>query len=125
MPIPSCVGCRPAIVPTLTQPHLEAARQWLRVKEEIVEQVSRGQMGLLEAAARFQAVNRLVAQSYLGPVLGLESQDAEGACRTVIAWAGLALADRPEQAAVVHDRLEAELSLNLQRSGGVQLPVLN
>jgi hypothetical protein len=92
---------------------LDAARSGLRRKEEVVGQVCRGQLPLLEAAARFRSADR-------GGWPG--TPDVESCCRTVIAWVGLALADRPELAAALTGRLEAELELNLARSGGVRLP---
>jgi hypothetical protein len=95
----------------------EVVRQRVRQKEEIVQQVCRGQLPLLAAAARFRSVSQATGS-------GSGAQDGEAVCRTVIAWVGLALADRPERAAALTERLEAELESNLARSGRVQLPDL-
>src|SRR5262245_30311930 len=78
----------------------EMVRQRVRQKEEIVQQVCRGQLPLLAAAARFRSVGRTTGSGGL-------AQDDEAVCRTVIAWVGLALADRPERATALTERLEA------------------
>jgi hypothetical protein len=101
---------------------LEAARQELQRKEEIIRQVCRGQLPLLEAASRFREAMRAAEWGGWSGAGRAEAQDAEACCRTVIAWVGLALADRPELAVVVTGRLEAELELNLARFGRVQFP---
>jgi hypothetical protein len=95
--------------PAFTALPIELIRLQLRKKNEIVQQVCLGQLPLLEAAARFQSVSQPAGQGHLSHT------DAEAVCRTLIAWVGLALADRPEQAATVTARLEAELELNLTR----------
>jgi hypothetical protein len=89
---------------------IDVIRRQLRIKDEIVGQVCRGQLPLQVAAARFRAAS------------GLGTADEETVCRTLIAWVGLALADRPEWAAAVTERLASELELNLARGGRVQLP---
>src|SRR6476660_2629745 len=85
---------------------LAAAR--VDAKRGVVEQVLAGRLPLLAGAARFAAL------SLDGPT---EAADTEGLCRTIIGWAGLALSDRPERAALVGGRLEAELERYLARAG--------
>jgi hypothetical protein len=93
----------------------------LSLKEEIVQQVGAGQLGLVTAAARFQAVNRQGNRAGCPPVPAVGPQGGEALCRCVIGWVQLALRDRPEQAEAVCGRLELELQDHLSRFGRVEL----
>jgi hypothetical protein len=84
------------------------ARAAVEAKRRIVEQVIAGRLSLVEGAAHFRATS-----GDGGP----DGHDIEGSCRTVLGWAGLELRDRPERAAAVVGRLEAELEWHLRRLG--------
>jgi hypothetical protein len=122
MPAAALDSQRPTCRLALGAADLEVARRLLRKKEQIVQQVCRGQLDLLTAAARFREVTRTAERGGWSELCRPGPQDAESVCRTVIAWAGLALADRPERAAAVTARLEAELETNLARLGRVEFP---
>jgi hypothetical protein len=77
----------------------------VQAKRGVIEQLIAGRISLLAAAVRF------------GALCG--SGDTTAYCRTVIGWAGLALSDRPERAADVVGRLEAELERYLARASAV------
>jgi hypothetical protein len=94
----------------------------LNIKEAIVNQVGAGQLSLLTAAARFQAVNRQAGHPVYPQGLPSGPQDGEALCRNLIGWVQLALRDRPEQAEAVCQRLELELQDHLNRFGRVDLP---
>jgi hypothetical protein len=111
---------------TLNTPMLISPKMVLQgivAKKEIVNQVIDGRLPLLEAAAKFQIIQR-TATACLESVTGMPFQtiDSEQACRTVIGWVALVLSDRPEQADMVSDRLERELQSYLERFGKVHLP---
>jgi hypothetical protein len=95
----------------------------MRAKDAIAEDLIAGRLTLVEAAARV----RDLPDGFDG-WLGLLPPDEQGAgdgetlCRHVIAWARVVLADRPDKAAAVGRRLEAELAAHLKRHGTVTLP---
>jgi hypothetical protein len=90
--------------------HRQALRR-VQARQEAVADLIAGRVGLLEAAARFQAA---------GDGAG---GDGEVACRAVIGWAQLALSDRPERAEALAVALEDELQAHLARHGAVRLPL--
>jgi hypothetical protein len=104
----------------------ERLRHWQEGKREAVRAVIAGRMTLLEAAARFRELDRqlpefkwdLFRRAYPG------SSDGERHCRHVIAATEAELSKRPDEAAEVMARLEAELQEHLQRDGTIQLPEL-
>jgi len=106
MPVLTCPRPAPA-TPAVT------ALARVAAKQRVVEQVIGGRLSLLEGAARFRAAARSGFTA---------DADGEAVCRAVIGWAELALRDRPERAAAVAERLEAELRRHLERTGGVRLP---
>jgi len=97
------------------------ALECVQAKQRIIGRLIDGELGLLEAAARFRQV-QMRSQPRSPVSLGPNPHDGEGVCRTVIGWACLALADRPEQADSVSERLESELQSHLSRFGRVNLP---
>lgn len=105
-------------MPTLltAEPRAQVARPLsstatrVAAKQAIVAQLIAGQLSLWEAAARFRQAASAV------------SADAESVCRTLIGWVALALAERPEQADAVTERLECDLQERLERCGCVVLP---
>jgi hypothetical protein len=106
--------CRSEKVPA-DNPFLEH----IRAKQEIILQLLDGRLDLLEAASRFQGVDRLLkGQGVAEP----SAEHGERVCRMVIGWVQLALADRPERAEVVTARFEQELQEHLAKQGAVVLP---
>jgi hypothetical protein len=103
---------------------VEPALQHVRAKQQIIHRLIDGELGLFEAAARFWQVQKQDSVRGPLPAPGPNPQDGEGVCRTVIGWAYLALADRPEQANSLSERLESELTNHLTRFGLVALPEL-
>lgn len=77
----------------------------IRQKEAVVADLIAGRLRLLEAAARFCQVEVGRTEPPLA--------ERESWCRTVIGWASLALADRPERATLLADQLEGQLAVAL------------
>jgi hypothetical protein len=105
---------------------LRAARDRHAAKLRLTREVIEGQLPLLEAAARFQDLDRTLPgvpraqfrESYSG------GSDDERYCRQVIAFVRVSLwFDRPGGSTEVVDRLEAELRQHLAR-GDLRLPEL-
>jgi hypothetical protein len=90
--------------------HRRALRR-VQAKQEAVADLIAGRVGLLEAAARFQAAG------------GGGCADGEVVCRAVIGWAQLALSERPERAEALAAALEDQLLAHLTRHGDVRLPL--
>jgi hypothetical protein len=107
-----------ARTPVVFPPSAEKALNGVRAKQQIITQLIEGELGLMEAAARFFQVSRESRPGKSVPA----PQDGEDVCRTVIGWAYLALADRPEQADILGERLEAELKQARRRAGRIALP---
>lgn len=96
--------------------------QHLRTKQEIVAQLLDGRLTLMQAAGRFQNVNRLLAGEGAGLHYAWQNADnGERVCRMLIGWVSLALADRPEKAELLTARLEQELQEHLAKLGSVTL----
>ena len=104
MPARRCAPVLP--IPRLRPPGARGAQPAWQTKQQIVDQLIAGRFSLPEAAHRFRAA--------WAPGSPMPADEA-GVCRTLIGWAGLALAERPEQAAVVTRRLETELQERLDR----------
>ncbi len=85
-----------------------AALKRIACKQAIIAELVSGRLSLLTATVRF-----LEAET----AAGTETGNIEHWCRTVIAWALLALSDRPERAATVSSRLESELQSHLTDFG--------
>lgn len=102
----------------------ERILRWQEQMGEVVRAVIASRITLLEAAARFRELDRqlpefnweMFRQAYPG------SSDAERHCRHVIASAEAELCRRPQEAAGVVARLEAELQEHLKRDGAICLP---
>jgi transposase-like protein len=87
----------------------------LQQKRSIIAQVIEGRMTLSEAAGRFQIAHQ-AASVCLAQATGTKrAADHESACRELIGWVYLTLADRPEYADRVSEKLESELRENLKR----------
>jgi hypothetical protein len=86
------------------------ALQRLQAKQGIIADLIAGRLGLLEATARFRAVQQD------------RSEDDETLCRTVLGWLRLALSDRPERAEALSAALQRSLDDHLSRPGGLRLP---
>lgn len=103
-------------------PAVERVSQAIQAKRQVVRHLIDGQVSILTAAACFRAAEREEGLAFDG-CLGLSmSADAESFCRSLIGWVHLTLADRPEQAEEVSDRLESELRAAIERDGRVVLP---
>ena len=102
--------------------------QSVEAKKQIVNQVIDGGLRLLDAAERFQAIQKS-SNLGIGPGNGATTLprigmiDQEMACRTVIGWVALVLSDRPEQADLISDRLERELQGYLEKNALNSTPV--
>jgi hypothetical protein len=94
----------------------------LQTKQRIIDDLINGRLDLMEAAARFQAVHRVVASLESTTGTHTAIADSECLCRTVIGWVHLALSSRPELAEIVSERLEQELQFWLDRVGQAKLP---
>jgi hypothetical protein len=81
------------------------ALQRLEVKQRVITDLIAGRLSLLEATARFRAV-----QSERAP-------SGAAAARAVIGWVHLALCDRPERAEAVSEELEQQLCDHLTLYG--------
>jgi hypothetical protein len=85
-------------------------------------EVAEGQLGLLEAAARFRDLDRRWPVLERDPRLAhLDQTDEMHYCRAVIAVVAIILDNRPETRAAVIERLEAELHGHLER-GDLRFP---
>lgn len=97
-------------------------RARLEAKQAVVDEVLRGQLTLLEAAAHFHAWNQrppqadgLVRQCYPG------ATEIEQVCRQVISFVEGSLEGRPEEAERINMLLETELQRHLH-AGTLCLP---
>jgi len=103
-------------------PSPNLVQQALQAKRQIIDRLIEGEMPLLEAVVRFQAVHREVGLP-IDETLGLPSaMDHEAMCRSLIGWVHLTLSDRPEMAETVSTRLETELQRHLNQHGQISLP---
>src|SRR5262245_18043624 len=107
---------RPALEPEVVAGSMRFRRQEhqraperVQAKQQVIADLIGGRLRLLEASARFQALDGL-------------ARAGERVVRTVIGWASLALRDRPEQAAALTEQLERELRTHLARHGSLHLP---
>jgi hypothetical protein len=104
------------------QAQLTAER--LRIKDEIVEALRKGQMTLIDAAAYFRSLHedpkswRYPNDPWPGP------KEGESWCRVVIEWTDryLSCQQSPGQTNALRQRLEAELQEQLKAHGAVTLP---
>jgi hypothetical protein len=92
-------------------------------RERITDEVIAGQIGLLDAAARFRELNTTALPTPLdlrGCYAG--DSDEERCCRQVIAWVTTRLEQKSTaEAEMVAERLEEELREYLRRDGTVCL----
>jgi hypothetical protein len=110
-------GKRLGTVPN-TDEHLRALQR-LQAKQSIIADLISGRLDLLEATARFQAVQQA---GTLTPATTPDAEDGEAWCRTVLGWAHLALSDCPERAEALSVVWQCRLNEHLSRFGGVRLP---
>jgi hypothetical protein len=104
-------------------------RRWV-AKELIAQEVADGRRSLFEAAALYEALNRLPpATSQLIredggdlPLHAFARTNEELLCRQVSRWVQRRLRDTPEQARKVLARLAAEFADAQARPGGLRLP---
>jgi hypothetical protein len=115
MPVAAFPTTHAARTPFVLQPSAEKALSGVRAKQHIISRLIDGELTLMEAAVRFFQADRASRPGRPVP------PDGEEVCRTVIGWAHLALADRPEQADTLGERLEADLRNLRRRPGGVVL----
>jgi hypothetical protein len=95
----------------------------MKAKDAIAEDLIAGKLTLVEAAARVRDLpDGMPGWMNLLPPEELGANDDETLCRHVIGWAQTVLADRPEKAAAVGRRLDAELREHVKRHGTVTLP---
>jgi hypothetical protein len=100
-----------------------------QARARVVSAVIEERITLLEAAAHFRALDASQQSKWIY-TYALRTQfqgrsDEERLCRRVIDAARWALIDKPDLAAAVVKRLQAELSEHLARHGRVQLPTVS
>jgi|SRR5579884_2271159 len=88
------------------------ALERLQAKQGVVADLIGGRLDLLEATARFRALQGEGDSA---------QEDGAGWCRTVIGWAYLALGDFPERAEAFCAALQRRLEEHLARFGRVEL----
>jgi hypothetical protein len=97
----------------------------LETKQQIIADLIEGRLTLLEATARFRAVQRGSgggSGALCRLLANAGSEDGEHLMRAVIGWVCLALSDRPERAEALSGELERELQNHLAQHGAVRLP---
>jgi hypothetical protein len=103
---------------------LELYHRAAPARERVAEAVAAGRLGLLEAARALRDLASMPPDVFREGVERAERGDSEGErfCRHAIRCVASTLEDRPEEAARVTARLEAELQAHLARHGTVVLP---
>jgi hypothetical protein len=102
--------------------HLRLVRSREESRDRVDDELLRGRIGLLQAAARYHDLNALVTEKGHDPLAGFPGDsDEERCCRQVIQRVGARLRrEAPGEARQVMDALEAELNDYLRTSGAGQ-----